>query len=158
MNKKLLFFIVFLTILGVAVYIITIAQINVVEEPEKCKLSVNNSIAFADNGKKYTGICNVLYNDSILWKTRTYKRGKKTAETGYYIPEGTLEYVGSERDGRIHGDFVSYYRNGEVSIKGKLNNGRYIGEWKYFDDDGSLNKTLYYNKKGEMIDSLYHKK
>jgi hypothetical protein len=35
--------------------------------------------------------------------------------------------------------------------------GRYVGEWKYYDDDGSLNKTLNYNKKGEKIDSIMHK-
>ena len=122
---------------------------------QKCSIKVDNGISYVD-GKKFSGKCNVLWQDSILWKTSTYKRGKKIAETSYYIPEGTIEYVGSEKDGKIHGDFTSYYRNGVVSIKGKLDNGLYIGEWLYYDDDGSLNKTLYYNKKGEKIDSIMH--
>ena len=147
MRKKLLVFIVSLTIYSC---------MNESSEIQKCILNVENGITYSD-GKKYSGTCNIFYKDSILWKTRTYKRGKQTAETSYYIPEGTLEYVGSERDGRIHGDFISYYRNGEISIKGKLNKGLYIGEWLYYDDDGSLNKTLYYNKKGEKIDSIMHK-
>ena len=29
-------------------------------------------------------------------------------------------------------------------------------EWKYYDDDGSLNKTLIYNKEGLKIDSIGH--
>ena len=129
---------------------------NEPSEIQKCSISVENGLSYVD-GKKYSGACNVYYEDSILWKTRTYRKGKKISETSYYIPEGTVEYVGSEKDGRIHGDFISYYRNGEVSIKGKLNNGLYIGKWFYYDDDGSLNKTLYYNKKGEKVDSTMHK-
>ena len=147
MRKKLLFFIVSLVIY------------SCMNEPaviQKCSIKVDNGISYVD-GKKFSGKCNVLWQDSILWKTRTYKRGKKIAETSYYIPEGTLQYVGSEKDGKIDGDFTSYYRNGVVSIKGKLDNGLYIGEWLYYDDDGSLNKTLYYNKKGEKIDSIMHK-
>ena len=138
-------------------FMIIYACQNEVKQIEKCNLSVSNSIAFTDKGKKFTGICNIFYNDSVLWKTTTYKRGKKTGETSYYIPEGTLEYVGSERDGKIHGDFISYYRNGKISIEGKLEMGKYVGDWKYYDDDGLLNKTLTYNKKGEKIDSIMHK-
>ena len=35
--------------------------------------------------------------------------------------------------------------------------GQYIGEWNYWDDDGSLNKTLNYDKQGNIIDTIYHK-
>ena len=57
----------------------------------------------------------------------------------------------------IHGDFVSYYKNGVKSIEGELDMGKYIGEWNYYDDDGSLNKTLNYNKQGSIIDTVYYK-
>ena len=36
------------------------------------------------NGKKYNGTCNIYFNDSILWKTRTYKRGYMIKESSYY--------------------------------------------------------------------------
>ena len=145
--KKIPFYIIILTFYGCQ---------NNSAEIQPCNLQVNNSITYS-NGIKYSGTCNIILEDSLLWKTRTYKKGKKTGETGYYIPEGTLEYVGSEKNGKIDGDFISYYRNGEISIEGELDMGRYVGEWKYYDDDGSLNKTLNYNKKGEKIDSIMHK-
>ena len=145
--KKIPFYIIILTFYGCQ---------NNSAEILPCNLQVNNGVSFS-NGKIYSGTCNIIYQDSLSWKTRTYKKGKKTAETGYYIPEGTLEYVGSEKNGKIDGDFISYYRNGEISIEGELDMGRYVGEWKYYDDDGSLNKTLNYNKKGEKIDSIMHK-
>ena len=145
--KKIPFYLIILTFYG--------CQNNSVEI-QPCNLQVDDGITYS-NGIKYSGTCNIILEDSLLWKTRTYKKGKKTGETGYYIPEGTLEYVGSEKNGKIDGDFISYYRNGEISIEGELDMGRYVGEWKYYDDDGSLNKTLNYNKKGEKIDSIMHK-
>ena len=121
-----------------------------------CNVSVSNNIGYFD-GKVFNGTCNIFYNDSILWKQRTFKKGKIIKETGYYLPTGELEYEGERKDWMIHGDFISYYKNGEISIEGELDMGKYVGEWKYYDDDGSLNKTLNYNKKGEKIDSIMHK-
>jgi antitoxin component YwqK of YwqJK toxin-antitoxin module len=145
--KKIPFYIIILTFYGCQ---------NNSAEILPCNLQVDNGITYS-NGIKYSGTCNMFYNDTLLWKTRTYKKGKQTNETSYYIPEGTLEYVGSEKNGLIDGDFISYYRNGEISIEGEVDMGKYVGEWKYYDDDGSLNKTLNYNKKGEKIDSIMHK-
>ena len=145
--KKIPFYIIILTFYGCQ---------NNSAEILPCNLQVDDGITYS-NGIKYSGTCNMFYNDTLLWKTRTYKKGKQTNETSYYIPEGTLEYVGSEKNGLIDGDFISYYRNGEISIEGEVDMGKYVGEWKYYDDDGSLNKTLNYNKKGEKIDSIMHK-
>ena len=146
MNKKLLIFIVFLTIYSCK---------NDSVEISKCFLSVENGVSYVD-GKKYTGTCNIFYQDSLLWKTRTYKRGLMTKEISYYIPGGEKEYVGNNRNGEIDGEFISYYKNGEVSIEGELNMGFYDGEWNYYDDDGSLNKTLIYEDK-KLIDSIFYK-
>ena len=65
-----------------------------------------------------------------------------------------MEYVGIEKNGLIDGDFISYYRNGEISIEGELDMGRYVGEWKYYDDDGSLNKTLNEESTSEALNFL----
>ena len=78
-------------------------------------------------------------------------------EISYYVPGGEIEYVGYKKNGLIHGDFVSYYPNGEVSIAGELEQSKYQGEWNYYDDDGSLNKTINYDDEGVAIDTIYHK-
>ena len=121
----------------------------------KCNLTVDNGLTYSA-GKKYSGTCNIFYNDSLLWKTRSYKNGMMTKEISYYLPGGELEYVGNNKKGEIHGDFVSYYRNGVKSIEGRMNMGYYDGIWQYWDEDGTLNKTLTYKNK-ELIDSIYHK-
>tara|TARA_B100001093_G_C26236071_1_gene762319 strand:+ start:155 stop:598 length:444 start_codon:yes stop_codon:yes gene_type:complete len=145
--KKIPFYIIILTFYGCQ---------NNNREILPCNLNVDNGITYTD-GVKYSGTCNIFYNDSLLWKTRTYKRGYITKEIGYYIDNGEVEYIGKQKKGLIHGDFISYYPNGEISIEGELYMGKYLGEWKYYDDDGSLNKTLNYNKKGEKIESIMHK-
>ena len=146
MQRKSIFFILFLTLYG--------CQSNNKEIPP-CNLSVDNGITYTNN-KVYSGTCNIFYNDSILWKTRTYKKGWMTEEKGFYLDGGQLEYIGKQKKGVIHGDFISYYPNGEVSIEGYIKDGQYDGDWIYYDDDGSLNKTLIWMN-GEKIDSIGHK-
>tara|TARA_B100000035_G_C20840917_1_gene483025 strand:+ start:29 stop:472 length:444 start_codon:yes stop_codon:yes gene_type:complete len=147
MNKKIAFFILCFTMYSCQ---------NNSKEIFRCNIDTQNGIGYVD-GKKYNGTCNIYFNDSILWKTRTYKRGYMIKESSYYLPGGELEYIGESKNGFIHGDFISYYPNGNVSIEGEVDRGKYIGEWKYYDDDGSLNKTLIYNKEGLKIDSIGHK-
>ena len=147
MKKKIALLIIFLTIYSCQ---------NNSKEILACNIETQNGFGFVD-GRKYTGTCNIYWNDSITWKTRTYKRGRIVKETSYYLPGGELEYIGGRKNGYINGDFISYYPNGEVSITGKVKMGKYVGKWEYFDDDGSLNKTLYYNKSGELTDSIFSK-
>ena len=146
MVKKIILFVLFATFCG--------CQKNY-KELKSCKLQFDNSIAYTD-GKIYSGSCNVFNNDTLLWKTLTYKRGKLTKEIGYYIPGGEVEYVGKLKNGIRMGDFIAYYPNGNVSIEGYLNDGVFDGDWIYYDDDGSLNKTLVWDK-GVQLDSIPHK-
>jgi len=122
---------------------------------EACNLSTQNSITYS-NGKIYTGSCHIFYNDSLLYRTLTYKRGKITKQVNYYLPSEKLEYIGHWKDGKIHGDFESYYENGTMSIKGQLIEGLYDGDWTYWDDDGTVNKELTYDM-GTVLDSTYYK-
>lgn len=145
MNKKNIILLLFLLIVS--------CQDNSTEI-KKCYVETLNGIGYMD-GKIFTGNCNVYYNDSIIWKKRFYKRGKMIKEISYYLPGGELEYIGNRLNGEIHGDFKSYYRNGNPSIEGKMNMGYHDGVWKYYNDDGTLNKTLTY-KKRELIDSIFH--
>ena len=146
MKQKILLLILTLIIFGCE---------NNAKEILPCNINVDNGLTYFD-GKLYTGTCNFMFNDTLLIKTRTYKRGKIVEEIGYYN-DGSIEYIGEEKDGLIHGDFISYYPNGEISIEGQVNKGEFTGKWNYYDDDGSLNKTLYYNKNGEVTDSIFHK-
>ena len=123
---------------------------------EACDLYTESGITYVD-GKIFTGSCHIFYNDTILKQTLTYKRGIITKQVNYYLTDGSqIEYIGHWKDGKIHGDFESYYQNGKMSIQGQLIEGQYDGEWDYWDEDGSLNKELTYDM-GEVTDSIYYK-
>ncbi len=123
---------------------------------EECNLLTESGITYVD-GKIFTGSCHIFYGDTILKQTLTYKRGVITKQVNYYLTEEEqIEYIGYWKDGKIHGDFESYYENGTMSIKGQLTEGQYDGEWDYWDEDGSLNKELTYDM-GEVTDSIYYK-
>ena len=123
---------------------------------ERCNLVTEKNIS-KSNGKIFTGSCNIYSNDTILLKTLTYKRGDLRKEVTYYPSTNQIEYIGNRRNGIIQGDFKSFYRNGVMSIEGELDKGRYIGEWNYYDDDGSLNKTLNYDKNGALVETINFK-
>ena len=123
---------------------------------ERCNLVTEKNIS-KSNGKIFTGSCNIYSNDTILLKTLTYKRGDLRKEVTYYPSTNQIEYIGNRRNGIIQGDFKSFYRNGIMSIEGELDKGRYIGEWNYYDDDGSLNKTLNYDKNGALVETINFK-
>mgnify|MGYP001236883492 CR=1 FL=1 len=121
---------------------------------ETCSvLDTNNGITYFED-EKFNGTCNLLYNNEVLWRTRTYKNGDLRNEISYYLDTGGIEYNGNRKNGEIHGEFISYYKNGQISIEGELNKGLYVGEWKYYLENGEMDKILNYNKQGKIIDSI----
>ena len=66
-------------------------------------LTSNNGITYSNN-RVFNGTCHLFVsNDSILWKTITYKRGKLSKEIAYY-EDGKV-------DGIADGYFFNPYRN-----------------------------------------------
>ena len=118
-----------------------------------CNTYTLNGIAHSASNKVFHGSCNVfISNDSILWKTVTYKRGKLSKEMAYY-EDGGIDYIGRRnKAGHIHGDFIKYYRNGNIELEGQLNNGFRDGKWEVYNESGVLVEKINYNM-GEVIDS-----
>ena len=46
--------------------------------------------------------------------------------------------------GMKHGEFMIYYENGNIQIKGQLDNNRNVGTWKYFYESGVLESEGYF--------------
>lgn len=52
------------------------------------------------------------------------------------------------KDGKPHGEWKSYYYNGELESEKKYHNGISSGEWKIYYENGSLKwKGIYENGK-----------
>ena len=42
------------------------------------------------------------------------------------------------KDGRHHGSYIKYHDNGKIAEKGQFTDGKRIGIWQTFDEDGKL--------------------
>jgi len=59
-----------------------------------------------------------------------------------YYPNGQEKGdVPLNSGGKISGVATYYYANGKVRIVGRLQDGIHVGEWKYYNEDGSLSRT-----------------
>ena len=45
---------------------------------------------------------------------------------------------------KLHGPFITYHSNGKKRIEGQCDNGKPIGKWTYFNNDGSTMKVEEY--------------
>lgn len=84
---------------------------------------------------------------------RFYLQGKIVPYDGLCIKnfKGT-EKVSEERtylNGKLHGRSISYYRNGQVKMKGQFLKGKFHGKWEAWYEDGHRKFEIHYNK-GKM--------
>ena len=58
-----------------------------------------------------------------------------------FYPSGELRYLQSYNEwGDLVGDWINYYKNGNIKQKGFYLNGQPHGMWKYYDESGNLTK------------------
>ena len=74
----------------------------------------------------------LVKRDGLYFKKRTDIpfTGKTTGQT-----------QGSFKDGKEHGPWVSYYRNGKLIRKGTYKDGKEHGPWVWYNVDGTVWKT-----------------
>jgi antitoxin component YwqK of YwqJK toxin-antitoxin module len=80
--------------------------------------------------KPFSGKCTVLYNNSHIAKAQF-----------------------TIRDGRLNGEAVTWYKNGQVRRKGNYCNGMISGPWIFFDVQG--NRIIEANYKDDNLNGLY---
>lgn len=71
----------------------------------------------------------LLYKDSTSTIPFTGRHKSK-------VMDKVIEY--EVKDGIKNGDFILYYPNGKIEMRGKIVNDKNEGEWKYFLPDGTL--------------------
>ena len=141
----------FKKLLYLSLFLVSVTNCTNAEQVEvgKCSLTVENELAYYEN-KLYSGTCNTLYADSLLWRTTTYKRGLVVKQLGYYLPESQLEYIGNKKNGHIHGDFEGFHKNGKIKMQGNFIKGYRDGNWSYYNEEGEIDSTITYKKGVEI--------
>ena len=63
------------------------------------------------------------------------------------------EYTYGEIDGMEDGNYLEYFENGSIKIKGKYEKGSKNGKWEHFDEKGKLIKTEIF-KDDELLKTI----
>ncbi|MBR4648096.1 MAG: hypothetical protein IKO75_13370 [Bacteroidales bacterium] len=61
-----------------------------------------------------------------------------------YFPDGTVQTKAYYVDGKEEGRYTVFYSNGNVRYTGEYKNGHQIGEWRFYSEDGTLERTEMY--------------
>jgi antitoxin component YwqK of YwqJK toxin-antitoxin module len=83
-----------------------------------------------DSYKPFSGKCTVLYNNTQIVKTQF-----------------------TFRNGRLNGETITWYKNGQIRRKGNYCKGMISGRWIFFDEQG--NRTIEANYKKDDLNGTY---
>jgi antitoxin component YwqK of YwqJK toxin-antitoxin module len=97
----------------------------------------------------------LLYSDSLSTTpfSGRHKSRMQDMKIEYEVVNGARE-----------GDFIVYFPNDSIQMKGKMKNNKNSGEWKYFYPDGAIEtdgffeddmpngKWIWYNEKGKILE------
>lgn len=97
-----------------------------------------------------------IYEGGYLLDSSTFTNGKRNGicfhhnlSTGEYQ---LVEYSNGVKDGQ----YISYYKNGNVSNEGQYYNNIPLGDWIVYYEDGEIEKYFYQNKKSILTMSLFN--
>ncbi len=100
-----------------------------------------DDLSLEENGKMYldeklfTGSCYTEYafDLPVIDEIRSYKNGIRHGVSTKNYQDGSLFYKFSFKDGELHGPYISYHNNGNLSEEGEMNMGSKDGVWKYYE-------------------------
>jgi antitoxin component YwqK of YwqJK toxin-antitoxin module len=69
-----------------------------------------------------------------------FKNGKKHGSWVVYHKNGQLESKGTYKNGKEHGPWVIYWSNGQLFKKGTLEDGKKDGPWVGYNKDGTVSE------------------
>ena len=81
------------------------------------------------------------------------KDGKQEGEWLVYYKNGQLNSKRNYKDGKMEGERLKYNENGQLSFKGNYKDGKQEGKQLWYDDKGQLKSTQIY-KDGEPIEII----
>ncbi|MBB3697601.1 hypothetical protein KMW28_05405 [Flammeovirga yaeyamensis] len=98
----------------------------------------------------------LIYNkEGVLMTKERYRKGRLVGIHLEYYDDGRTVLMEVPYDkGYIYGEVKKFYRNGQIREIGKQYKDKKLDTWKYFDENGILEKEEIYNK-GTLLEVKY---
>ena len=79
------------------------------------------------------------------------RNGQRNGVWTSYLPNGRVQSRNVYEQGVLHGMTTVFHDNGVLYYSGAQRKGKPFGEWKFYDDQGVLARTVEYDTTGTMI-------
>lgn len=79
------------------------------------------------------------------------RNGQRHGVWTSYHPNGTIASRSAYVDGRLNGVTVVFHTNGQLYYTGDYRMGKQVGDWRFYDEEGTLLKTVHYDSTGTVI-------
>ena len=79
------------------------------------------------------------WSELVKKGSRYYEKETNEPFTGVlknFFPSGKLSVLDNFKDGKQHGEYISYHQNGKILMKGKFKEGKQHGEWSEYHKNG----------------------
>ena len=86
------------------------------------------------------------YPKRKLQMTGEYKANQRDGKWIYYYENGNIWSEGFFKEGKSDGKRITHYENGKIFYEGFYKADRRVGIWKFYDENGTLRKTVNYDK------------
>jgi len=132
------YLLVFILVLGIS------CSENKEENPEQDtvqeKQDTYNGIPISKKEPEaYTGEVEVLYKNGLP-KMKGFKRnGLREGRWQSWHPTGVPASECDYKEGKEHGEYIVFHEStGEIMMTGQYDEGRKIGNWKFYNEEGKL--------------------
>ena len=109
-------------------------------------------VAWYENGnKKQTGtfindskngMMSYWYDNGQIWMQENYEMGKKNGLMMGWYKNGKKSIQQYWKNDRKNGSHLMWYSNGLKKEEGAMRDGKEVGRWIYYTDDGNVDKVL----------------
>lgn len=80
------------------------------------------------------------------------RNGQRHGQWTSYFENGQVQSRSDHEHGQLEGQTVVFRSDGALNYAGQYHNGKQVGTWKFHDETGALSKTVVYDSTGVVID------
>lgn len=89
-----------------------------------------------------------FHDDNSLFMEYNYKNGKKDGVAKSFYPKTGLPWsLHTYKDGLLHGEYKTWFENGNIHMDGQYTKGTESGTWKIYNESGKISEEINFDKK-----------
>lgn len=89
-----------------------------------------------------------FHEDKSLFMEYNFKNGKREGVAKSFYPKTAKPWsLHTYREGQLHGEYKTWFENGQLRMEGQYEMGKEAGVWKVYQENGTLVEEINFDKK-----------